>query len=48
MNHDAADLIVFGALEPIITRVDASVVSAVSVCAMLLCMCVFTRRSREE
>lgn len=38
MNHDAAAPIVFGALEPIITEVDARVVGAVGVCAVSLCV----------
>lgn len=40
MNHDAAALIVFGALEPIIRQVDARVVVAVGVCAVSACVCV--------
>lgn len=40
VNHDAAALIVFGALEPIITQVDARVVGAVSVCAVSVSVCV--------
>lgn len=58
MNHDAAALIVFGALEPIIRQVDARVVVAVGVCAVSVCVCVrvcvkarvdrHTRSSREE
>lgn len=46
MNHDTAALIVFGALEPIITQVDACIFGALSV-SVTVDVCVFTRR-REE
>lgn len=38
MNHDAAALIVFGALEPITTQVDACVIGALFACAVCACV----------